>query len=232
MLSNRCRERRLHDGYRAGTTAGPASCCADRSAAARSCRSRWSRGRGHEGTCRCRLAVVRDISEIAAGPSGTVRDSAAAIAVPRIFFSATHRSSVDMPGDSGTEGRACGEVAHPVETCPHYLHLAAETIADGATLRKCAPPIRRRENREALWQGLRDGAIDMVSTDHSPCLPAMKRLEERNFKTAWGGIASLSLALPLMWTEANQRGFTLSDIALWMAGGPHARPDLVCATAG
>lgn len=107
-----------------------------------------------------------------------------------------------------------------VETCPHYLRLAAETIADGATLRKCAPPIRSRENREALWQGLRDGAIDMVTTDHSPCSPAMKRLDEGNFKTAWGGISSLSLALPLMWTEANQRGFTLSDLALWMAEGP------------
>jgi allantoinase len=107
-----------------------------------------------------------------------------------------------------------------VETCPHYLHLAAETIADGETLQKCAPPIRSRENREALWQGLRDGAIDMVATDHSPCLPAMKRLDEGNFKTAWGGISSLSLALPLMWTEASHRGFSLSYIALWMAEGP------------
>jgi allantoinase len=107
-----------------------------------------------------------------------------------------------------------------VETCPHYLHLTAETIADGATLRKCAPPVRSRQNREELWQGLRDGTIDLVATDHSPCPPAMKRLEEGNFKTAWGGISSLSVALPLMWTEASQRGFTLSDIVLWMAEGP------------
>jgi allantoinase len=107
-----------------------------------------------------------------------------------------------------------------VETCPHYLHLAAETIADGATLNKCAPPIRSRDNREKLWQGLRDGAIDLIATDHSPCPPAMKRLEEGSFKTAWGGISSLSLALSLMWTEASQRGFTLSDIARWMAEGP------------
>jgi allantoinase len=107
-----------------------------------------------------------------------------------------------------------------VETCPHYLHLAAETIPDGATLAKCAPPIRSRDNREQLWQGLRDRTIDFVVTDHSPCPPAMKRLNEGNFKTAWGGIASLSLALPLMWTEASQRGFTLHDIARWMAEGP------------
>jgi allantoinase len=107
-----------------------------------------------------------------------------------------------------------------VETCPHYLHLAAETIPDGATLAKCAPPIRSRDNRENLWQGLRDRTIDMVVTDHSPCPPAMKHLDEGNFKTAWGGIASLSVALPLMWTEASCRGFNLEDIARWMSEEP------------
>ena len=107
-----------------------------------------------------------------------------------------------------------------VETCPHYLHLAAESIADGATLKKCAPPIRSQENRERLWQGLRDGIIDMVVTDHSPCPPAMKRIAEGDFRTAWGGIASLSVALPLMWTEASRRSFTLLDLARWMAAEP------------
>lgn len=107
-----------------------------------------------------------------------------------------------------------------VETCPHYLHFSAEEIADEATLCKCAPPIRSRENREKLWQGLRDGVIDLVATDHSPCLPSMKQLETGNFKTAWGGIASLSVALPVMWTDASRRGFTLRDIARWMAEGP------------
>jgi allantoinase len=107
-----------------------------------------------------------------------------------------------------------------VETCPHYLHFCAEEISDGATLCKCAPPIRSRENREKLWQGLKDGIIDLVATDHSPCPPAMKRLEERNFNTAWGGIASLSVALPVMWTEASRRGFTLSDLSRWMAEQP------------
>jgi len=107
-----------------------------------------------------------------------------------------------------------------VETCPHYLHFSSEKIADGRTLLKCAPPIRSHENREELWQGLQEGVIDLVATDHSPCPPEMKRLSERDFRTAWGGIASLSLALPVMWTEANCRGFTLADIAWWMAEGP------------
>jgi allantoinase len=120
------------------------------------------------------------------------------------------------------ELRAARSEGLPVtlETCPHYLHLTAETITDGATLNKCAPPIRSRENCERLWEGLRDGTIDQVVTDHSPCPPAMKRLEEGSFRTAWGGIASLSVALPLMWTEAHRRGFTLLDLARWMAAEP------------
>jgi allantoinase len=107
-----------------------------------------------------------------------------------------------------------------VETCPHYLHLTAETIPKGATLFKCAPPIRNRENREQLWQALRDGTIDLVATDHSPCPPEMKRLADGNFRAAWGGITSLSIALPLMYTEASQRGFSLNDIACWMSESP------------
>ena len=107
-----------------------------------------------------------------------------------------------------------------VETCPHYLYFAAEEIPDGSTLHKCAPPIRGRENREALWQGLRDGTIDLVATDHSPCPPSMKRREEGRFDLAWGGIASLSVALPVMWTGAERRGFSLVDIARWMGSEP------------
>jgi allantoinase len=107
-----------------------------------------------------------------------------------------------------------------VETCPHYLHFSSDKIPDGQTLFKCAPPIRSRENREKLWQGLREGVIDLVATDHSPCPPEMKRLSERSFRTAWGGIAGLSLALPVMWTEASARGFTLTHVARWMAEGP------------
>jgi allantoinase len=107
-----------------------------------------------------------------------------------------------------------------VETCPHYLHFCAEEIPDGATLCKCAPPIRPRENRERLWQGLKDGIIDLVATDHSPCPPAMKQLDEGSFKTAWGGISSLSLALAVIWTEASRRGFTLIDLTRWMSEQP------------
>jgi allantoinase len=109
-----------------------------------------------------------------------------------------------------------------VETCPHYLHFSAEEIADGATLLKCAPPIRSKENQRQLWHGLRDGIIDMVVTDHSPCPPAMKREDIGRFDLAWGGIASLSLALPIIHTECCRRGFTLDDIVCWMCSAPAA----------
>jgi allantoinase len=92
-----------------------------------------------------------------------------------------------------------------VETCVQYLWFAAEKIPDGATEFKCAPPIRGKENREALWTALEEGLIDMVTTDHSPCPPAMKRREEGRWDLAWGGIASLGLALPVMWTALEGR---------------------------
>ena len=109
-----------------------------------------------------------------------------------------------------------------VETCPHYLHFAAEEIADGATLLKCAPPIRGKENQQQLWGGLRDGTIDMIVTDHSPCPPAMKREDSGRFDLAWGGIAGLSLALSVVHTESCHRGFTLDDIVRWMSSAPAA----------
>ncbi|HEY6413747.1 MAG TPA: allantoinase AllB [Edaphobacter sp.] len=107
-----------------------------------------------------------------------------------------------------------------VETCPHYLHFAAEDIPDGATLLKCAPPIRKGVNREALWQALRDGTIDMIVTDHSPCPPEMKRTETGRFDLAWGGIASLSIALPIIHTECIRRRLSLDHIAHWMSTAP------------
>jgi allantoinase len=107
-----------------------------------------------------------------------------------------------------------------VETCPHYLCLVAEDVPSGDTTYKCAPPIREAANRDALWQGLRDGIIDQVVSDHSPCTPALKHLESGDFEAAWGGIASLQLGLLTVWTEARRRGFALTDVVRWMAEAP------------
>jgi allantoinase len=111
-----------------------------------------------------------------------------------------------------------------VETCTQYLWFAAEEIPDGATEFKCAPPIRGVANREALWGALADGLIDLVATDHSPCPPAMKRRDEGRWDLAWGGIASLGLALPVMWTAMVRRGLGsgagLEHLGQWMAAMP------------
>jgi allantoinase len=107
-----------------------------------------------------------------------------------------------------------------VETCPQYLWFAAEEIPDGATEFKCAPPIRDSANREALWKGLLEGTIDMIATDHSPCPPEMKNRESGRFDQAWGGVSSLGLALPVVWTGLHQRGGGLELLTKWLATEP------------
>ena len=106
------------------------------------------------------------------------------------------------------------------ETCPHYLTFAAEEIPAGATQFKCCPPIREAANRDRLWQGLADGTIDCIVSDHSPCTPELKRLDLGDFAEAWGGISSLQIGLSDVWTEARQRGFSLVDVTRWMAERP------------
>jgi allantoinase len=107
-----------------------------------------------------------------------------------------------------------------VETGQHYLFFNAEEIGEGQTQFKCAPPIRERANNEQLWQALASGLIDFVATDHSPAPPDLKQLASGDFATAWGGIASLQLALPVLWTAAHARGATLPDLARWLSANP------------
>jgi allantoinase len=106
------------------------------------------------------------------------------------------------------------------ETCPHYLTLAAEQVPDGATQFKCCPPIREAANADALWAGLVEGTIDCVVSDHSPCTPDLKRADTGDFAAAWGGIASVQLGLPAVWTAARERGIALEQVVTWMARRP------------
>jgi allantoinase len=113
-----------------------------------------------------------------------------------------------------------------VETCPHYLTFDAEHIADGATELKCCPPIREAANREALWEALAAGHIDLVVSDHSPCTADLKQRGGGDFGEAWGGIASVQLGLPAVWTGARARGLALSDVVRWMGTAPADRVGL------
>jgi allantoinase len=106
------------------------------------------------------------------------------------------------------------------ETCPHYLAFAAEDVPDGATEFKCCPPVRECENREQLWRALDEGVLDMIVSDHSPCPPDLKLRDEGDFLAAWGGIASLQLRLPVVWTEALRRGHTIERVVEWLSLAP------------
>ena len=124
-------------------------------------------------------------------------------------------TALELLGAARQEGVAIG-----AETCPHYLHFSAEEIPDRATEYKCAPPIRESENREGLWDGVTGGVLDMVVSDHSPCTPALKQRGDGDFMAAWGGIASLQLTLPVVWSEMRRRSIPVERIADWMCRGP------------
>ncbi len=106
------------------------------------------------------------------------------------------------------------------ESCPHYLTLFAEAIPDGKTVFKCCPPIRENANRQQLWQGLAEGVIEFIVSDHSPCTPQLKHIDTGDIEHAWGGISSLQFGLSIIWSEAKQRGYNLEQVIDWMATRP------------
>jgi allantoinase len=124
-----------------------------------------------------------------------------------------HLSASDALGEL-IAARAQG-VPITAETCPHYLAFDAEAIEKGHTEFKCAPPIREKANREKLWKAVREGAIEFIVSDHSPCTPALK--PKGDFSKAWGGIAGLQFSLPAVWSEMSARGFKLSDLSRLMS---------------
>jgi allantoinase len=142
---------------------------------------------------------------------GLARDSGLRVHVVHVSASET----IDLIDAARAEG-----IRMTAETCPHYLGFAAEEIPDGATEYKCAPPIREARHREGLWEALARGRLDAVVSDHSPAPPAMKRREEGDFLRAWGGIASLQLRLPAVWTGARARGYPPERLASWLCAGP------------
>lgn len=113
-----------------------------------------------------------------------------------------------------------------VETCPHYLSLDAEHVPDGGTAYKCCPPIREAANTDRLWEGLLDGTIDYIASDHSPATAELKEATGGDFGTAWGGISSLQLELPVVWSAARRRGIGLDRVADWVASRPAGRVGL------
>ena len=170
-------------------------------------------------------AAGRRYADFVASRPAAAEDSAIALLLRRAAETGARVHVVHLSSASAlpllARARADG-VRVTVETCPHYLALTAEEVPDGDTRYKCCPPVRDEANRDALWQGLADGVIDMVVSDHSPCTPDLKRMESGDFGAAWGGIASLQLGLPVVWTEARRRGHTLAEVVTWMSERPAA----------
>jgi len=179
-------------------------------------------------------AAVLDRAPAVAGPSyagflASRPHEAEDVAIARLLDAAArHRARVHVVHlssaaalDSIAAARAAG-VRVTVETCPHYLALAAEEVPDGGTAFKCCPPIRDRANRDALWAALGSGLVDCVVSDHSPATADLKCLDSGDFAEAWGGIASVQLGLPIVWTAARARGVPLADVVRWMSAAPAA----------
>jgi allantoinase len=181
---------------------------------------------GHDDDHADALAVRRDLRSYAAYVAA--RPDASEVEAVRLLIELCRetRVRVHIVHVSSAEVlpllRAARAEALPLtaETCPHYLHFDAESISDGGTAWKCAPPIRSASNRERLWAALAAGELDLVASDHSPAPPDLKCLDSGSFDDAWGGIASLQLALPVTWTGARARGYSLAQVAEWMSAGP------------
>jgi allantoinase len=165
----------------------------------------------------------RDYADFLASrpPEAETRAVAGLIAVARETGARVHVVHVSAAGvlpllqDAVADG-----VRITAETCPHYLALAAEEVPAGATQFKCCPPVRDAANRDTLWAGLVDGTLSCVVSDHSPCPAELKRFDTGDFGAAWGGISSLQLSLPVVWTAAVARGLSPVDVVRWMASGP------------
>lgn len=107
-----------------------------------------------------------------------------------------------------------------VETCPHYIYFDAETIPDGDTRYKCAPPIRERENNDLLIKALCDGVLDLVGSDHSPATPDIKGLDRGSFADSWGGISGIQFTLPALWTASQKQGLSLLRLSELLCAAP------------
>ncbi|KAK9152728.1 hypothetical protein Sjap_000208 [Stephania japonica] len=157
-------------------------------------------------------AAIRELLEV-------TRDTREGGSAQGSHLHIVHLSDSRVSLDLIKTAKNCGD-SITVETCPHYLAFSAEEIKDGDTRFKCAPPIRDAENKDQLWDALRDGHIDMLSSDHSPTVPELKLLDEGDFLRAWGGISSLQYVLPVTWSYGRKYGISLNQLAKWWSERP------------
>ena len=172
------------------------------------------------------VAAVKSYEDFVRSRPAVWEETAIAGVIARAKASGCHAHIVHLSAASALPmiAQAKNEgVPLTVETCPHYLTFSSQGVDAQElmprSLFKCCPPIRDEENRERLWEAVESGLIDAVVSDHSPCTPALKRLEEDDLAGAWGGIAGLQLTLPLMWSRL-QRNHDFSKLVQYVTTGP------------
>ena len=135
-----------------------------------------------------------------------------------------HLSGAGVLGAIGLARQAGTDVS--VETCAHYLTFDEADVSAMGPLLKCAPPIRDSANRDALWDALLGGRIDLVSSDHSPCPAADKTRGQDDIFAAWGGVSGVQSLLPAVFTEARRRatGMDARKVAGFVAWRLAAKP--------
>lgn len=99
------------------------------------------------------------------------------------------------------------------ETCASYLTFTQDDFVEIGPNLKCAPPLRTAENRELLWEYVKDGTIPIVTSDHSPCNKELKENGKDDIWEAWGGISGIQTTLYTMLTEGyHKRGISLERL--------------------
>lgn len=108
-----------------------------------------------------------------------------------------------------------------VESCPHYLCLTREDCIELGGVAKCSPPVRVEKEVEKLWDQLKAGNIDILTSDHSPCPPEMKINDDNDMFKVWGGMSACQNVLDIMFDEAVQkRDMDVCDLMKVLATNP------------
>jgi allantoinase len=148
-----------------------------------------------------------------------------AIGIARAARSKLHISH--MSTSEGVRLVAAGKKAKvkiTAETCPHYLSLTKADVLKLGPYLKMNPPLKSEADVLALWRGLADGTVDMITSEHAPGQADEKEIGWENIWDAWGGIPSIETMLPIVLSEGvNKDRISLSKAAEVLSKNPAKR---------